>query len=160
MNPTWVCNLPTGKESGSYTVLDVGGTNIRVGRATFKPGVAEAEIEQSKSRLPRELLSGSSNEFWDHIAVVIKEFVEEHPDAKPSERMQLGVCFSFPVTQQSLNHGVLQRWTKGFNVNGVEGKDVVPMLESALMKKVRSAHVLRFLCKTNLKCICRDCTLK
>lgn len=136
MNATWVCKLPTGKESGSYTALDVGGTNIRVAQVTFKPGVAAAEIVQAKSRLPRELISGSSKEFWDYIAGVIKDFVEENSLIKNDEELQLGVCFSFPVTQHSLTHGILQRWTKGFNVDGVEGEDVVPMIESALASKV------------------------
>ena len=138
MNPTWVCKLPTGKETGAYTALDVGGTNIRVSQATFTPGESNVKLAQSKARLPRELIdSGSSDEFWDHIADAIIEFIKQHPSAKTTETLHLGVCFSFPVTQHALNHGILQRWTKGFNVHGVEGENVVPMMESALEKKVR-----------------------
>ncbi|KAL9101603.1 MAG: hypothetical protein Q9187_009223, partial [Circinaria calcarea] len=34
-----------------------------------------------------------------------------------------------------IDHGVLQRWTKGFDIEGVEGHDVVPPFEEALAKR-------------------------
>ena len=47
----------------------------------------------------------------------------------------LGFTFSYPCEQKAINHGVLQRWTKGFDIKGVEGHDVVPMFEAALKKR-------------------------
>src|SRR5690606_26120173 len=43
-------------------------------------------------------------------------------------------------TQNYVDEGILQRWTKGFDIDGVEGKNVVPMFEAALAKRVGSAH--------------------
>lgn len=40
----------------------------------------------------------------------------------------VGFCFSFAVEQQALNSGKLMGWTKGFDVDGVIGKDVVQLL--------------------------------
>ena len=40
----------------------------------------------------------------------------------------VGFCFSFAVEQTALNEGKLMGWTKGFDVKGVVGKDVVKLL--------------------------------
>lgn len=40
----------------------------------------------------------------------------------------MGFCFSFAVEQAALNSGKLLVWTKGFNVEGVIGRDVVQLL--------------------------------
>lgn len=50
--------------------------------------------------------------------------------------MYLGFTFSYPVTQEAIDHGVLQRWTKGFDIPNVEGHDVVPIFQEALRKQV------------------------
>jgi len=47
----------------------------------------------------------------------------------------MGFTFSYPCDQRAINHGILQRWTKGFDVQGVEGHDVVPMFQKALKEK-------------------------
>jgi hexokinase len=43
----------------------------------------------------------------------------------------VGFCFSFAVEQQALNSGKLMGWTKGFDVDGVIGKDVVQLMSGA-----------------------------
>lgn len=40
----------------------------------------------------------------------------------------VGFCFSFALEQEALNSGKLMVWTKGFDVDGVIGKDVVQLL--------------------------------
>ncbi len=52
--------------------------------------------------------------------------------------MPLVFTFSYPVTQHSLHHGILQRWTKGFNIRGFEGRDIVQDLTEVLHKEVRA----------------------
>jgi len=52
------------------------------------------------------------------------------------DTLPIGFTFSYPATQDFIDHGVLQRWTKGFDIDGVEGKDVVPMFVAAIEKKV------------------------
>lgn len=46
-----------------------------------------------------------------------------------------GFTFSFPMVHHSIHSGILVNWTKSFKCTGVEGKDVVQLLNKALIKK-------------------------
>ena len=50
----------------------------------------------------------------------------------PCQQYNLGFCFSLPMIQKSLDVGILVSWTKNYNCPGVEGEDVVGMLNKAL----------------------------
>ena len=50
----------------------------------------------------------------------------------PSKHYNLGFCFSLPMIQKGLDVGILVSWTKNYNCPGVEGEDVVGMLNKAL----------------------------
>ena len=51
------------------------------------------------------------------------------------ETLPLGFTFSFPLQQEGLNKATLVKWTKGFNCAGVEGEDVVRLLQEALERR-------------------------
>lgn len=137
MNPTWVMSFPDGYETGTYLALDMGGTNLRVCEITLTDQKSEFDIIQSKYRMPDELKTGVSEELWEYIADCLQQFVEtHHPDLAKNEKLPLGFTFSYPATQNYVDEGILQRWTKGFDIDGVEGKNVVPLLEAALKRKV------------------------
>ncbi|KAL8404973.1 hypothetical protein RB594_009739 [Gaeumannomyces avenae] len=136
MNPTWVMSFPDGHETGTFLALDMGGTNLRVCEITLTDQKSEFDIIQSKYRMPEELKTGQSDELWEYIADCLQQFIEtHHGDAKKLEKIPLGFTFSYPATQNYVDEGILQRWTKGFDISGVEGKDVAPMLMSALKEK-------------------------
>lgn len=136
MNPTWVMAYPTGYETGTYLALDMGGTNLRVCEIELPKEKGEFDITQSKYRMPAELKTGNAEELWEYIADCVQQFVEYHHEGEQLSKMHLGFTFSYPATQDYIDHAVLQRWTKGFDIDGVEGKDVVPMFEAALAKRV------------------------
>jgi hexokinase len=136
MLPTWCMAYPTGKETGTFLAIDMGGSNLRVCEISLPSGPGVFDIIQSKYRLPEELKSSTADELWGFVADCIKQFVEYHHEGERMATMPLGFTFSYPVTQQSIDHGNLQRWTKGFNVPGVEGHDVVPQFEAALKSRV------------------------
>lgn len=46
-----------------------------------------------------------------------------------------GFTFSFPMTQKSLDVGLLVSWTKSFNCPGTVGKDAVKMLNEAIKRR-------------------------
>jgi hexokinase len=138
MIPTWVMAFPTGHETGKFLAIDMGGTNLRVCEIILPEAVGEFDIIQSKYRMPEELKSGTSQELWDYVAECIHQFVEYHHEGEHIEQLGLGFTFSYPVSQESIDHGVLQRWTKGFDVKGVEGQNVVPQFEAALRDRVSS----------------------
>ncbi|KAI9812014.1 MAG: hexokinase A [Pycnora praestabilis] len=135
MNPTWVMSFPTGYETGTYLALDMGGTNLRVCEITLAEEKGEFDITQSKYRMPEELKTGKSEELWEYIADCLQQFIEYHHEDEELETLPLGFTFSYPATQDYIDHGVLQRWTKGFDIEGVEGHDVVPLFEEALAKR-------------------------
>lgn len=133
MNPTWVMSFPDGYETGTFLALDMGGTNLRVCEITLTDQKSEFDIIQSKYRMPEELKSGDADELWEYIADCVHQFIEtHHNDLSKLEKLPLGFTFSYPATQNYIDEGILQRWTKGFDISGVEGHNVVPMFESAL----------------------------
>jgi len=138
MNPTWVMGYPDGHETGTYLALDMGGTNLRVCEIILPEEKGAFDIIQSKYKMPDELKTGESEELWEYIADCIQQFIEYHhevEDLEELDKIPLGFTFSFPATQKYIDNGVLQRWTKGFDISGVEGKDVAPLFEAAIDKR-------------------------
>lgn len=138
MNPTWVMGFPDGHETGTFLALDMGGTNLRVCEIILLEEKGEFDIIQSKYRMPEDLKTGESEELWEYIADCIQQFIEYHHEVEDLQKLDvipLGFTFSFPATQNYIDNGILQRWTKGFDISGVEGKDVAPLFEAALSKR-------------------------
>lgn len=144
MNPTWVMGFPTGDEQGTFLALDMGGTNLRVCEIILPEEKGEFDIIQSKYKMPEELKTGTADELWEYVADCIQQFIEYHHEDEELADMPLGFTFSYPATQDYIDHGVLQRWTKGFDISGVEGEDVVPQFEAALKKRVRMTENTHF----------------
>lgn len=135
MNPTWVMGFPDGYETGTFLALDMGGTNLRVCEITLAEEKGEFDITQSKYRMPEELKTGKAEELWEYVADCLQQFVEYHHEGEKLDKLLLGFTFSYPATQNYIDHGILQRWTKGFDIEGVEGLDVVPPFEEAVAKR-------------------------
>jgi len=117
----------------------MGGTNLRVCEVELPEEKGQFEIYQSKYRLPDEIKVGDSDQLWDYMAECVKQFLianHESEDLSKLPEMPLGFTFSYPCTQNAIDHGILQRWTKGFDIDNVEGRDVVPLFEDALQRKV------------------------
>ena len=79
--------------------------------------------------------TGTGEELFDYIAECLSKFLKDNQDLTHEKEYHLGFTFSYPCDQRAINHGILQRWTKGFDIKGVEGHKVVPMFETALKKK-------------------------
>ncbi|KAJ5762528.1 uncharacterized protein N7511_005910 [Penicillium nucicola] len=135
MNVTWVMGFPDGEEQGTYLALDMGGTNLRVCEITLTKEKGAFDITQSKYKMPEELRTGTAEELWEYIADCLQQFIETHHGGEELAKLPLGFTFSYPATQEYVDHGILQRWTKGFDIDGVEGQDVVPPLEAILKKR-------------------------
>lgn len=129
-------SFPTGHETGTFLALDMGGTNLRVCEIHLPEAKGEFDIIQSKYRMPEELKTGTADELWGYVADCLQQFIEYHHEGEKLEKLPLGFTFSYPASQDFIDHGVLQRWTKGFDIDGVEGKDVVPPFEAALAERV------------------------
>lgn len=135
MIPGWVMEFPTGKESGDYLAIDLGGTNLRVvlvklsGNHTF-------DTTQSKYKLPHDMRTTQhQEELWSFIADCLRDFMVEQELLNTKDTLPLGFTFSYPASQNKINEGILQRWTKGFDIPNVEGHDVVPLLQNEISKR-------------------------
>ncbi|CAM9022604.1 unnamed protein product [Wickerhamomyces anomalus] len=131
MIPGWVMEYPTGQETGDYLAIDLGGTNLRVVLVKLL-GNSKFDTVQTKYALPDNIRTAKADDLWSFIADSLKVFVDEHFPGGASKKLPLGFTFSYPASQGAINEGILQRWTKGYDIEGVEGKDVVPMLQDAL----------------------------
>jgi hexokinase len=84
------------------------------------------------------LKTGNAEDLWDHVADALVNFIEDHKLGGDHDHpIPLGFTFSYPTTQNYIDHGVLQTWTKGFDIKGVEGCDVTSQLHEALEKRVK-----------------------
>ena len=141
MNITWVTTFPSGYETGTYLTLDLGGTNMRVCLITLTGKRGGSEVKQMKHQLPSKVKTGIADQLFEHIAESLDNFVKDHvkSDSAKGEdgKLPLGFTFSYPATQNKIDHGLLQTWTKGWDVKNVEGKDVAELLRRAMEKRVR-----------------------
>jgi len=135
MNPTWCMSFPTGHETGTFLALDMGGTNLRVVEIHLTPEQGKFEMFGDKYRLPDSIRTGDADHLWDFIAKCLADFIEKHHKGEELHDLPLGFTFSYPVTQEYIDHGVLQTWTKGFDISGVEGHDAAAQLREAMAKR-------------------------
>ncbi|KFD53729.1 hypothetical protein M513_05434 [Trichuris suis] len=139
MLPSFVPRLPDGSESGTYLAIDLGGTNLRVLMMEINPG-QESHAESRNFRMPQSAMTGTGEELFDFIATCMANFLEEK--GLLDTQMDLGFTFSYPCDQKNLRSAILLRWTKGFNASGVEGNDVVKILQKAIDKKKLKVRVV------------------
>lgn len=140
MIPSYVTDVPTGSETGTYLALDLGGTNLRVCSITLN-GDGTFSNRQAKFPVSRQLQRTSAHEeLFGYIAEKVEDFVRQHHEdafsaTHTDHHLRLGFTFSFPVTQTAIDKGILLRWTKGFDISSAVGKDVVWLLQSQLDKR-------------------------
>jgi len=90
---------------------------------------------QSKVSIPRDLMvTKCATDLFSFIARQIETFLRTfHGDCfTPSEHQpvfSLGLTFSYPVDQTAIGSGILLRWTKGFDIPNVVGRDVCQLLQ-------------------------------
>lgn len=128
---TWVMDYPDGSEKGEYLALDLGGTNLRVIKVTLL-GDSKFTSVAEKYPIPKRMRKGTVDDLFKFIATALDGFVKSQFKEPITKKLPLGFTFSFAATQNAINKGVLQSWTKGYDIDGVEGHDVVPMLQHAL----------------------------
>lgn len=137
MLPSYVLRLPTGDERGSCYAIDIGGTNFRVMycKLSDQPGKVDATVLEQMA-IPKEVYTGTGDQLFDFLAQCVREFMSRHEteEDRKSGRPTVGFCFSFPMEQLALDSARLVHWTKGFDVSGVAGKDVVKLLSDALVR--------------------------
>lgn len=131
MLPTYTTR-PRGDERGTYLVVDLGGTNLRVMTVHLDGQGGAASTAIQVRAVPAALLAGPGEKLFAFIADWTVAFVREH---RILTDRGLAFTFSFPVAQTSVNTGRLIRWTKGFACPDTVGQDVVALFKKALEKR-------------------------
>lgn len=85
------------------------------------------------SQVSEALMLGPGSDLFDFMVECLFNFLRDH--ALLEHHFHLGFTFSFPVRQRGLNSAELTNWTKGYICPGVEGEDVVALLEAAIAKR-------------------------
>ncbi|KAF2595356.1 hypothetical protein F2Q70_00042676, partial [Brassica cretica] len=70
-------------------------------------------------------------------------FIEKEEDGSSSQgvKRELAFTFSFPVKHSSISSGVLIKWTKGFEISEMVGRDIAECLQVALNTRGLDMHV-------------------
>lgn len=133
MLPTFVFALPTGSEVGKYLTVDLGGTNLRVALVDLL-GNHKYSIRKDSWPIPDSLKSGHGTKIFTFIAQKIEEFLA-HPEIEAELPLKLGFTFSFPIQQESLQHGCIMGWSKEIECADVIGQDAVKLLQESLHQR-------------------------
>ena len=92
-------------ESGKYLGLDLGGTNFRVLLITLEKGRMVDEVI-SYYTVAEHLRLGPGENLFHFLAECILDFLNVQK-LSTTEEFNLGFTFSFPMTQQGLDVGLL-----------------------------------------------------
>ncbi len=130
MLPAYVDN-PTGREKGSFLALDIGGTNFRVLRVDLPGDGRPPRVDSRKFRLAPAHIHGDARLLFGTIARAVGSFLA----GRGGGAHPLGFTFSFPIRQLTINRGKLIDWSKGWSAAGVEGRDVVALLNAAFSRE-------------------------
>ncbi|BAM38572.1 hexokinase 1 [Theileria orientalis strain Shintoku] len=155
MLDSFIPNVPTGNEKGSYYALDFGGSNFRAvrilidGSGKMHRNQSTFSLRYSSALGPKGLLDqkATATELFDHFATKIGQVIRESgDDPEPSVPYNVGFTFSFPCTMLSHSNAILLDWTKDFETgratnDQVEGKDVGVLMDEAFVRNKINAKV-------------------
>ena len=134
MHPSFV-GRPSGSERGCFLVLDLGGTNVRATLVELGGNRDIRVLDHQSFRL--NSTTGAADDLFGPVA----EFVVDTLDGGGSRN--IGFIFAFPMEQTGVRSGRLTKWTKEFDFDGVEGEDVVTLLERAIRARAGDSDGFR-----------------
>ncbi|XP_019363387.1 PREDICTED: hexokinase-1 isoform X1 [Gavialis gangeticus] len=134
MLPTFVRSIPDGSEKGDFIALDLGGSYFRILRVKVSHEKKQTvQMETEIYNTPEDIMHGTGTRLFDHVAECLGDFMEKQQIK--DKKLPVGFTFSFPCRQSKLDEGILITWTKRYKASGVEGADVVKLLNKAIKKR-------------------------
>ena len=127
MHPSFV-SRPSGSERGRYLALDLGGTNVRATLVELGGKRDIRALDHQSFRL--NSTSGGADDLFGPVAEFVTDIL---PDGGAGG---IGFIFAFPMDQDGIRGGRLTKWTKEFAFDGVEGQDVVALMERAIRERM------------------------
>ncbi|KAF9948817.1 glucokinase [Mortierella alpina] len=132
--PSFITRLPTGKETGLYLAIDMGGTNLRTA-AVHLLGDGQVGVTMEKHEITHELKTGTGEAMFDWIADCTAALLKSVALDMGNAELQMGVTFSFAIQQTAINRGKVLAMGKGFDLSDVMGKDLKDLLEGGFARK-------------------------
>ncbi|KAI0483637.1 hexokinase-1 [Xylaria cf. heliscus] len=140
MLPSFNHLLPTGKETGQYLALDVGGSTLRVALVELRGRETEGReceiVRMISFKITPEIKRLEGMAFFDWMAMRIHDVIHKDGVANSKEPIPMGLAWSFPVEQVSLGGGLLMSMGKGFlATSGLLGQDLGEIIKFACQKR-------------------------
>lgn len=138
MLPSYHHALPTGTEKGTFLALDVGGSTFRVALIELR-GNGDVEILRvNSSPIDNEVKLLEGTRFFDWMAekidLVLSEVGARY--GRESAPLSIGLSWSFPVEQTSINSGLVIQMGKGFLCSdGTEGQELGELIVQSCRKR-------------------------
>ncbi|KAG0082812.1 glucokinase [Podila epicladia] len=132
--PSYITRLPTGKETGLYLAIDMGGTNLRTA-AVHLLGDGQVGVTMEKHEITHQLKTGTGQAMFDWIADCTASLLKSVALDMGNADLQMGVTFSFALQQTAINRGKVLAMGKGFDLSDVMGKDLKDLLEDGFKRK-------------------------
>lgn len=144
MLPSYTHMLPSGTEKGTYLALDVGGSTFRVALIELR-GNGDMEIVRVKSDyIDNDVKQLEGTLFFDWMAEKIAATLGE-VDAnygRQSTPLSMGLSWSFPIEQTSVNSGLVIHMGKGFLCsNGTVGLELGDLIVQSCRKRDLNVQV-------------------
>ncbi|KAG2314124.1 hypothetical protein Bca4012_064754 [Brassica carinata] len=141
---TYVHDLPNGTEKGTYYALHLGGTYFRILRVHLGGERSYLDVQDvERHPIPSHLMNSTSEVLFNFLAFSLERFTQKEGNESNSQgvKRELAFTFSFPVKHTSISSGVLIKWTKGFEISEMVGKDIAECLQGALNRRGLDIHV-------------------
>ncbi|XP_074866212.1 hexokinase-3-like [Carettochelys insculpta] len=131
MLPAFTRSTPDGTESGDFLVLELRDEPcVRVLLMELRGAGHRPAMRERRFQVPEALTRGPGEELFSFMATCLCEFLDGL--GTPQTAFQLGFSFPFACRQTQLHQSYLLSWSKGFACSGVEGQDVVQLLQNAI----------------------------
>ncbi|KAG0315870.1 glucokinase [Dissophora globulifera] len=137
--PSFITRLPTGKETGLYLAIDMGGTNLRTA-AIHLLGDGQVGVTMEKHEITHALKTGTGEAMFDWIADCTASLLKNVSVDMGNSDLHMGVTFSFALHQTAVNRGIVLAMGKGFDLSDVMGRDLKDLLETGFARK--NLHVV------------------
>ncbi|KAF9584027.1 glucokinase [Lunasporangiospora selenospora] len=132
--PSYITRLPTGKETGLYLAIDMGGTNLRTA-AVHLLGDGQVGVTMEKHEITHELKTGTGEAMFDWIADCTASLLKNVALDMGNADLHMGVTFSFALHQTAINRGKVLAMGKGFDLSDVMGHDLKDLMEGGFRRK-------------------------
>nr|XP_008172494.2 hexokinase-3 [Chrysemys picta bellii] len=136
MLPTFIRAIPDGTERGEFLVLELGDTELRVLLMELSGDTCQkVTVKERHFPVTDAIMQGPGEKLFAFMATCLCEFLDGLRTRRT--HFELGFSFPFSCRQTRLDQSYLISWTKRFKCPGVEGRDVVELLQSAINKQAR-----------------------